>query len=77
MTKQFKVCRIPGDGIGPDVMQACMNALEPLDLPIKYIDAEAGWGSWEKHRTTVPTDTWEVLKATDCCLFSAITSKRN
>jgi 3-isopropylmalate dehydrogenase len=77
MTKQFKVCRIPGDGIGPDVMQACMNALEPLDLPIKYIDAEAGWSSWEKHRTTVPTDTWEVLKATDCCLFSAITSKRN
>ncbi len=77
MPKKFKVCRIAGDGIGPEVIQACMTALEPLNLPIEYIDAEAGWEAWEKYGTTVPSDTWKALKNTDCCLFSAITSKRN
>jgi len=76
MSNKIKVCRIKGDGVGPEVMDACMVALEPLDLPIEYIDAEAGWGAWEKYQTTVPKETWDILEETKCCLFSAITSKR-
>ena len=67
MSNKMKVCRIKGDGVGPEVMDACMVALEPLELPIEYIDAEAGWGAWEKYQTTVPKETWDVLSETKCC----------
>ncbi len=73
--KRHKVCRIPGDGIGPEVMEACMLVLDELDLDIKWVDAEAGWGCWERYGTTVPEETWNRMREAECCLFSAITSK--
>jgi isocitrate/isopropylmalate dehydrogenase len=71
----YRVCRIPGDGIGHDVMEAANIVLEGMKLPIEWIDAEAGWCCWEKYGNTVPEDTWKALESTDCCLFGAITSK--
>jgi isocitrate/isopropylmalate dehydrogenase len=71
----YKVCRIPGDGIGHDVMEAANIVLETMKLPIEWVDAEAGWTCWEKYGNTVPEDTWKALESTDCCLFGAITSK--
>ena len=71
----FKICRIPGDGIGVDVMKAGMIVLDAMNLPIEWVDADAGWCMWEKYGNTVPEQTWEVLKNTDACLFGAITSK--
>ncbi|MFQ5710520.1 MAG: isocitrate/isopropylmalate dehydrogenase family protein [Candidatus Geothermarchaeales archaeon] len=73
--RKYKICRIPGDDIGPEVMEACMLVLDELDLNIDWIDAEAGWACWEKYGTTVPDHTWERLREAECCLFSAITSK--
>lgn len=70
-----KICRIWGDGVGPEVMEACMLVLDETDVDIEWIDAEAGWGAWEKYHTTVPDHTWERLGETQACLFSAITSK--
>lgn len=71
----FKVCRIPGDGVGHDVMQAAMIVLNAMNLPIEWIDADAGWCMWEKYENTVPPQTWEALQSSDACLFGAITSK--
>lgn len=71
----YKVCRIPGDGIGHDVMEAANIVLTAMKLPIEWVDAEAGWTCWEKYGNTVPEDTWKALESSQCCLFGAITSK--
>jgi isocitrate/isopropylmalate dehydrogenase len=71
----YSICRIPGDGIGYDVMEAAMIVMHRIPLDIEWIDADAGWSSWQKSYTTVPEETWKALETTQCCLFGAITSK--
>ena len=70
-----RICRIPGDGIGHDVMEAACLVLGRMGLDIEYVDAEAGWCCWEKYGNTVPEATWKALEETEACLFGAITSK--
>ena len=70
-----RICRIPGDGVGHDVMEAASLVLEALGLGIEWLDAEAGWCCWEKYGNTVPDATWKALESSRCCLFGAITSK--
>lgn len=71
----YKICRLPGDGIGHDVMKAAMIVWDKIPLDIQWVDAEAGWCMWEKYGNTVPEETWKALESTQCCLFGAITSK--
>jgi len=71
----YRICRLPGDGIGHDVMRAAMIVFLKIPLDIEWVDAEAGWCMWEKYHNTVPDATWKALESTDCCLFGAITSK--
>ncbi len=70
----YKICRIPGDGIGHDVMKAVEIVLNAVPVKIDWLDADAGWCMWEKHQNTVPPATWEALQNSQCCLFGAITS---
>jgi isopropylmalate/isohomocitrate dehydrogenase-like protein len=70
-----KICRLPGDGIGHDVIEAASLVLDEMGLGIEWVDAEAGWCCWEKYGNTVPEHTWKALEATKCCFFGAITSK--
>jgi isocitrate/isopropylmalate dehydrogenase len=72
---KHKICRVPGDGIGHDVMEAATTVVEALGLDMEWLDADAGWCMWEKVQNTVPDETWKALESTDCCLFGAITSK--
>lgn len=71
----YRICRIPGDGIGHDVMDAATIVVEALGLDMEWVDADAGWCMWEKYHNTVPEQTWKALESTDCCLFGAITSR--
>lgn len=71
----YKICRLPGDGIGHDVMKAAMIVMDKIPLDVEWIDAEAGWCMWEKYGNTVPEETWKALESAQCCLFGAITSK--
>lgn len=72
---KHRICRIPGDGIGHDVMEAATIVVDALGLDKEWVDADAGWCMWEKEQNTVPDATWKALESTDCCLFGAITSK--
>ena len=74
---KYRICRLPGDGIGHDVMEACMIPLEALGLDVEWVDASAGWCMWEKYQNTVPEETWKSLESTQACLFGAITSRSN
>jgi isocitrate/isopropylmalate dehydrogenase len=71
---RFKIAVLPGDGVGNDVMEACMLVLKALEFDAEYIYGEIGWELWRHEGNPLPDRTLELLRRTDACLFGAITS---
>ncbi|WP_327673763.1 isocitrate/isopropylmalate family dehydrogenase [Kitasatospora sp. NBC_00458] len=69
------VAVLPGDGIGPEVVDAALAAVERLDLPLDLRFGDIGWDCWRQEGDPVPQRTWKLLEETDTCLLGAITSK--
>lgn len=72
---KHKIARMPGDGVGEDVMEAAVLVLEKIGLDAEFVDAEIGWTCWERYGNALPDETVRVLESVDCGLFGAITSK--
>ncbi len=77
--RTFKVCVIPGDGIGPDVVNATLPVLDAVQdvvkgLKLQYVLAEAGLHCIPKYGTNLPEETKEILKNCDCCLKGPVTT---
>ena len=72
---KYRIALMPGDGIGNDVMDAAKIVLEKVALDAQYVPAEIGWEFWCREGDPLPQRTVDTLKACDCALFAAITSK--
>jgi len=53
---------IKGDGIGPEIMDASLSALDALDAGLEYEFVEAGLGSMEKGNELIPGETLESIR---------------
>jgi isocitrate dehydrogenase (NAD+) len=62
MTAQKTVCLIPGDGIGPEVVNATVQVLEAMKLPFRFQPLEAGASAVPKHGTNIPPATLEAIR---------------
>jgi len=71
----YKIAVLPGDGVGPEVIEAAMIVLNEISLDAEYLYGDIGWEFWRKEGNPLPDRTIELLKQTDCALFGAITSK--
>jgi isocitrate/isopropylmalate dehydrogenase len=71
---RFKIAVLPGDGVGNDVMDACMLVLKALKFDAQYIHGDIGWEFWRHEGNPLPDRTLDLLRSTDACLFGAITS---
>jgi 3-isopropylmalate dehydrogenase len=72
---RYKIAWLPGDGIGVDVMDATRIVLDRIALDAEYIPGDIGWEFWCKEADALPKRTLDLMKATDCAMFGAITSK--
>ncbi len=72
---KYKIAWLPGDGIGNDVMEAARIVLDALKVDAEYLPGDIGWEFWKHEGNPLPDRTVQLLKATDVCLFGAITSK--
>ena len=70
----YRICLIEGDGIGHEVVPAARRVLEATGLPLEFIEAEAGWETFERRGVSVPEETVEKIMASDATLFGAATS---
>lgn len=70
----MRVCVIPGDGIGPEVIGAATRTLLALAPGAGLVEAEAGWGAFERHGAALPPATLEAARAADAVLFGAVAS---
>ncbi|MFA5860516.1 MAG: isocitrate/isopropylmalate dehydrogenase family protein [Candidatus Thermoplasmatota archaeon] len=68
------VAVIPGDGIGPEVIDAALDVLDALDLDIDYLHASAGLACYQREGAYLPEATLTAVRAADAVLFGAITS---
>lgn len=72
MTK--RICIIPGDGVGQEVVSAAVEILTALHLGLEFICADAGFEHFQKSGDAFPTATLETVKACDATLFGATSS---
>ena len=67
----YNIAVIPGDGIGREVMDACISVLNSLDIDFNFNYGEAGDECLEKNGEALPDETIELAKNADACLFGA------
>ncbi len=68
-----KVTALPGDGIGPEVMQATLRILEAANAPIDWEYAEAGAEVFKKGSATgVPRETLDSIARNGLALKSPL-----
>jgi tartrate dehydrogenase/decarboxylase/D-malate dehydrogenase len=73
----YKIAAIPADGIGPEVIEAGLQALEALErregtfkIDVTHFD----WGSdyYKRHGVMMPADGTDQLKTFDAIFFGAV-----
>ena len=70
----YKITLIPGDGVGPEVIDALLHILEAVDLELDYTMAYAGNACFQDTGSTIPDDTILKAKRSDATLFGAVTT---
>lgn len=76
-TNAFKIAVMPGDGIGIEVMDACIVVLEAISkkvggpgLDLQHVPG--GAGHYRDHGTDLPDESFEAARAADAILFGAM-----
>ncbi|WP_227814218.1 3-isopropylmalate dehydrogenase [Nitrogeniibacter aestuarii] len=71
----MKICVLPGDGIGPEIMAQAVRVLEALrsdGLTFELEEALIGGAAVDAHGVPLPDETLEIAKAADAVLLGAV-----
>ncbi len=69
-----RICVIPGDGIGREVVPSATRVLRSLLPDLQVIEAEAGFGCFERTGGAVPQSTMDAIASSQATLFGATAS---
>lgn len=69
-----KITIIPGDGIGPSIVESTIKVLDHLGCDFEYVYADAGVTALEKHGKLIPDETLELIKTSKVALKGPITT---
>ncbi len=70
----IRVCSIPGDGIGQEVIPVAERVLAHLVPGIKFLRGEAGFDTFQSRGAALPPETIDLAKSCDAVLFGAVGS---
>ena len=65
---------IPGDGIGPEIVQSVITVLEALGTPFAWETAPAGLGAIATHGDPLPQSTLDSIRRTKLALKGPLTT---
>ncbi|MEJ6001433.1 isocitrate/isopropylmalate dehydrogenase family protein [Paucibacter soli] len=68
MTQTIPATLIPGDGIGPEIVDATLAALEALQAPFEWDRQVAGLGGVQAHGDPLPKATLDSIRRTKLAL---------
>jgi homoisocitrate dehydrogenase len=69
-----RLCVIPGDGIGREVVPVAVSLLEAVAPGLEIVPAEAGWDCFVQHGVAVPDATLDAVRSCGAALFGAVSS---
>jgi len=69
-----RICLLPGDGIGPEVIDCAEQVLRALPLDLDFVRAEIGFGAYERLGTPLPDSTLDEIRRSSATLFGAVTT---
>jgi len=69
-----RICLLPGDGIGPEVIDCAEQVLRALPLDLEFIHTEIGFSAYERFGTSLPQSTLEEIRLSSATLFGAVTT---
>ena len=76
MTAAYKICLLPGDGIGPEIIAEAVKVLDALgakyDVAFEYTEALLGGAAIDATGTALPQETLEAANASDAVLLAAV-----
>ncbi len=75
LTEPVEVALLPGDGIGPAVVQAAVRVLEAAGFAGTFREAEIGWKPWTTTGQALPEKTVQLVKDCGLALAGAVTTK--
>jgi homoisocitrate dehydrogenase len=73
----MKILLIPGDGIGPEVVEAARRVLVAFGAELEYDYAPAGFAAYQQFGTPLPAQTLQKAKEAKAILFGAVTTPPN
>src|SRR6185436_13717159 len=71
---RHRICLLPGDGIGPEVIDCAEQVLRALRLDLEIVRAEIGFGIYERLGTPLPDSTLEEIRFASAALLGAVTT---
>ncbi|MBC8375234.1 MAG: isocitrate/isopropylmalate dehydrogenase family protein [FCB group bacterium] len=69
------IVTLPGDGIGPIVLEETLRVLEAAGFKANYVEGDIGWEFWKREGDPLPQRTLDLIAEHKIGLFGAITSK--
>jgi isopropylmalate/isohomocitrate dehydrogenase-like protein len=77
MGKKHRIAVIPGDGIGPEVVDGAVLVLRALmrtdpDLKLELTRGDVGEPAYEKYGNPLPEETLQLIRASAAVLFGAV-----
>ncbi len=70
----IRICSIYGDGIGKEVIPVAERILSQLVPDIVFVQAQAGFGTFQECGSALPSETLEEARNADAVLFGAVGS---
>jgi len=74
MSSSYKVTLIPGDGIGPEVVNAAVRILEATGVKFEWESYAAGAEAFEKYHEYIPKELTESIERTHVGLKGPVTT---
>ena len=73
----YKICLLPGDGIGPEVIASARRVLDALPIHWDFIECGIGFGEYQRSGSPLPDSTIQEIRHADVALFGAVTTPPN
>lgn len=76
MKKEYQICLLPGDGIGPEILAEAVKVLDAIGLrygvSFSYTEALIGGIAIDTQGEPLPPETVETARASDAVLLAAV-----
>jgi len=73
----YRICLLPGDGIGPEVIASARDVLTALPLAWDFTECGIGFGEYERSGSPLPDSTLQAIRNADAALLGAVTTPPN